>query len=83
MLKVLTFPVWFPLWLFFYVPGKLTLELQYLYPGRGQVFGSGRRKNNVFAAIVSSLGYWVIILFILVLSGAIKLPIPALESQLR
>lgn len=59
MLKIITFPIWGIFWLLFYLPGKLIIEFQYLFPERGKVVGSGRRKDSVVAAIIKSIGFWV------------------------
>ncbi|MCP1270738.1 hypothetical protein [Acetobacter cerevisiae] len=59
MLKVITFPIWGVFWLLFYLPGKLIIEFQYLFPEWGPVIGSGRRKDSVVAAIIKSFGFWI------------------------
>lgn len=73
MLKVLAFPIWFPCWLLLYLPGKLLLEYQYLFPGPGQGWGSGRRKNSVFAAVLTSIGLWIAVFFGLAILAQMKL----------
>ncbi|WP_146220767.1 hypothetical protein [Gluconacetobacter entanii] len=54
----------FLLSLFFYWPGRLLIEIQYLFPAVGKVMVSGRRRESKFAAFVFSLGFWATLGFV-------------------
>jgi hypothetical protein len=56
-----------------YIPGKLLLEYQYFFPGRGQGWVPGRRKDHVFAAVLTSIGLWIAAFYGLIILANMKL----------
>ena len=47
----------------FVLPGKSLAWFAYLFPARGNVLASGRRRDNTFVHVLYSVGFWLFILY--------------------
>ncbi len=54
------------LWWLFFMPGAVVLWLEYMFPGRGQVYASGRRRGSKVVQFLYTLGVYAITGFILI-----------------
>ena len=48
------------MWKLYCLPGRVIAELGYLFPGRGQIWASRRRRESGFAAFLFATGFWVV-----------------------
>lgn len=55
-----TRPAW---WWLLFMPGKVILWLEYMFPGRGvsAAFGTARRRNVPLIQVAYSLGFYIVI----------------------
>jgi len=68
---------------FFLLPGKILAELFYLWPKKGQIWASGRRRKHPFVHLFYSIIFWALILIFCIgrppsLQGA---PTPAIGQS--
>lgn len=53
-------------WWVFFMPGKVILWIEYMFPRRvGGVFGSARRRNVPLLQILYSVGFYLVVLLFL------------------
>jgi len=48
------------MWNLYCLPGRIIAEIGYLFPGRGQLWASQRRRESGFAAFIFATGFWAI-----------------------
>lgn len=49
------------IWLVFMGPGSLILWFSYMFPTRGQVWGSGRRAQNRIVTVMTTLSLYLFV----------------------
>lgn len=47
------------MWKLYCLPGRVIAEFGYLFPGRGQIWASRRRRESGFAAFLFATGFWI------------------------
>jgi hypothetical protein len=51
-------------WYLFVMPGMAMTWIEYMFPSRGNVYASGRRKDNTLVHVIYSLGIWAFVSYI-------------------
>ena len=52
------------LWNLYCLPGRIIAHLEYLFPGRGQLWASGRRKDSVVSHFIFATLFYALVLYL-------------------